>query len=82
MSATEEGGVFLITPKTEAAESWFREHLPKDALKLGPATVIEHRYADMIIEGMVRGAGLDVEKDGRRRVIWDEGSETLALSPH
>lgn len=48
-----EGSVVLLYPKTDAAHAWIEEHLPEDRQMFGTATVIEHRYAGDIINGML-----------------------------
>jgi hypothetical protein len=54
-----EGTIFLVTPRTEAAEDWIEEHTPPDTTWFGPSLVVEHRYVEDLVEGM-RADGLVV----------------------
>lgn len=54
------GTLYMLLPKSEAARKWVREHLPDDALTLGRAIAIEHRYISAILDG-IGDAGLVVE---------------------
>ena len=54
------GSLYMLLPKSEAAKDWAREHLPEDALTLGRAIAIEHRYINPILDG-INDAGLVVE---------------------
>jgi hypothetical protein len=54
-----EGTILLFYPYTAVAEQWFREWLPADRLTWGRAVVVEHRYADEIVEAL-QEAGLQV----------------------
>ncbi len=54
---TFDGSIFLLTPMTEAAREWVGEHLPEDAAQWYGATVIEHRFVQDIVQGIV-DAGL------------------------
>lgn len=53
------GSIFLLCPQTEAASTWIEEHIPADAMTLGSAVAVEHRYISDIIEG-AQGDGLIV----------------------
>jgi hypothetical protein len=53
------GTVFLITPQTDVAKTWFEEHLPADVQMLGAGVAVEHRYIGDVVEGMIE-AGLVV----------------------
>jgi hypothetical protein len=53
--------VFLLCPQTEAASTWIEEHIPSDAMFLGSAVAVEHRYIGDIIEG-IQSDELTVEK--------------------
>lgn len=48
------GTVYLLHPLTRAAHAWVEEHLPTDAMRLGDAVVVEHRYIRDIVGGVVR----------------------------
>ncbi len=49
---TGSGSVYLLIPQTPAAREWRREHLPADALTLGPGVAVEWRYVEDIINGL------------------------------
>ncbi len=51
------GTLYMLLPKTQAAKDWAAEHLPDDALTLGRAIAIEHRYLNPILDG-INDAGL------------------------
>jgi hypothetical protein len=54
----DQGSIAILYAQTPAAKAWTDDHLPDDALTWGPnGTVIEHRYVDDIINGIV-GDGL------------------------
>lgn len=54
------GSLYMLLPKTQPAKDWVREHLPADALTLGRAIAVEHRYINPILDG-INDAGLVVE---------------------
>lgn len=47
------GSIFTLRPRTDAARDWVSEFLPDDALMLGSAYVVEHRYIGDIVDGIV-----------------------------
>ena len=51
--------LFLLTPRTEAAQAWADEHLPDDAQTFGYAIVVEHRYISAIVAG-IESDGLSI----------------------
>lgn len=55
-----EGSIFLVTPISEAAREWMKEHIPDDAQYMGRSLVVEHRYVEDIINGM-KGDGLRIK---------------------
>lgn len=55
-----QGSIVLLTPVSDAANEWIEDHIPDDAMYFGTALVVEHRYADDVIDGMM-GDGLIVE---------------------
>lgn len=55
-----EGTVFLFCPLTPQANEWIDEHVQPDALWLGSALVVEHRFAWGLAQGM-KDAGLTWE---------------------
>lgn len=54
-----EGSLVLLTPISDEAVAWFDEHLPKDALTWGNATVVEPRYVEDILKGFAADLGGD-----------------------
>jgi hypothetical protein len=52
-----EGTVFLFCPLTSRGKDWIDEHVQPDALWLGNALVVEHRFAWGLAQGM-KDAGL------------------------
>jgi hypothetical protein len=79
-TVTGEGTVYLLTPKTEAAQDWVEENLPKDATIFGRAIAVEHRYIQSIIGG-IAADGLTVSlflaehqrEDSYQRAVRVEG---------
>ncbi len=53
-----QGTIIVMHPLSENATTWMEQNTP-DATRWGQAIVVEHRYADDVIEGMI-GAGLAV----------------------
>ncbi len=49
--------VGLIVPVSESAELWLAEHVDADAVRVGRALVVEHRYIRDLLAGMA-DAGL------------------------
>jgi hypothetical protein len=49
----DEGTLVLLWALTDDTEAWIEEHLPADRLTWGHATVIEHRYAGDVVDGLV-----------------------------
>jgi fructose-1-phosphate kinase PfkB-like protein len=54
------GSVYLLRPNTEEAEAWVEEHIPEDAMMMGNAIAVEHRYIADIVVG-IQNDGLTVE---------------------
>ena len=55
-----EGSIFLIHAHTPAANNWIAQHIPEDAQYFGSALVVEHRYIEDIVNGMLAdGLALD-----------------------
>ncbi len=48
----DEGPIVLLWPISQDAVEWCDEHLPEDCTRWLGATVIEHRYAHSIVEGL------------------------------
>jgi hypothetical protein len=56
----QHGSICLLTPLSEAAQEWAKEHLPEDVMLWGKhSLVIEPRYAEPILTG-ISDAGLTV----------------------
>ncbi|APU88949.1 hypothetical protein Rctr197k_150 [Virus Rctr197k] len=54
----DEGTVVQFTPVTDAARRWVKEHLVSEGWQwLGVSLVVQHQYAEAIIDGM-RADGL------------------------
>jgi hypothetical protein len=47
------GSMIGLYPHSHAAQEWVKEHLPDDAPWFGKTVMIERRYADDIIEGIL-----------------------------
>lgn len=58
-TVSDQGSIVLLSIYTDAAKEWVAEHLPADATRWGNAVVIEHRYANDIVEG-IEADGLTV----------------------
>ena len=51
-----EGSIFLLHWQSEAGRDWIGEHIPEDAMRLGSAVAVEHRYiADIVIGAQADG---------------------------
>jgi hypothetical protein len=47
------GTIFLVRPLTETARDWLDENVSDDAQYFGGALVVEHRYIEDLVEGML-----------------------------
>ncbi len=56
----DEGSISILHPLTEDANQWIEDHLPEDALTWAGGIVIEWRYVEEIISGILSD-GLEVE---------------------
>ena len=52
-TVTNHGSIFTLAPETPAARDWVDEWLPADAMWHGSAVVVEHRYIEDIVEGII-----------------------------
>lgn len=52
-SVTHHGSIIILTPQTDAGETWIGDNLPEDAQTWGRGNVIEHRYFDPIYDGIL-----------------------------
>jgi len=54
-SVNDQGSIVLIEPVSQAAVDWVEEFIGQDNgfQPYWPTVVIEHRYADDVIEGMI-----------------------------
>jgi hypothetical protein len=57
----DQGSIVLVTPMTPSAHHWIDKHIANDAMYFGLSLVVEHRYADDIIEGITEH-GLSISK--------------------
>lgn len=57
--ARNEGSIWLLFADTDAARCWEYEYLPREATKWGNATVIECRYVEEVVRGII-DSGLTV----------------------
>jgi hypothetical protein len=48
-----EGTIFLLQPLTVAAREWINDNLPEQRLVYGTAVVVEHRYIQDIVQGII-----------------------------
>lgn len=49
----DHGSLWLLFPQTDAAKAWAREHIDPNALAFGKSVVIEPRYVEDIVTGIV-----------------------------
>jgi len=47
-----QGTIVLVVPLTDRATEWIGQNIPDDAQYFGKALVVEHRYAQDIVDGM------------------------------
>ncbi len=47
------GSILLLTPLTPMAYEWIEEHVSAEALYWGESVVVEPRYIDFILEGIL-----------------------------
>lgn len=47
----DEGTILLFWPISDAGAEWINDHLDPEGLRWGGARVVEHRYAQDIIDG-------------------------------
>jgi len=54
-SVNDQGSIVLIEPVSQAALDWVEEYIGQDNgfQPYWPTVVVEHRYADDVIEGML-----------------------------
>jgi poly(3-hydroxyalkanoate) synthetase len=48
-----EGSICILVPMTKAAQLWIDENIPDDAQRWVSGVVIEHRYVQDIINGLI-----------------------------
>lgn len=48
----DHGSISTLKPLTPEAEAWIDEHIDPEAMMMGTAIVIEHRYVGDIVEGL------------------------------
>lgn len=54
-----EGSIYILHPHTPAAAEWIDEYIPDDALAWGKGIVVEPRYIEPIVQGILAD-GLEV----------------------
>ena len=59
VEVTGSGTVYAMHPLTEAAQRWLDDNIGSDAIYMQGALMVEWRYVDEIIEGMLDD-GLEV----------------------
>lgn len=59
-SVSDQGTIVLLTPLTDAAHDWVKEHIAEDAQTWSRSIVIEHRFAYDILNGILND-GLTVK---------------------
>jgi hypothetical protein len=61
----DEGSIFLVSAETEEGRDWIEENMGvgEEHTYFGGSLVVEHRYIDDIIEGMLK-EGLIVTLNG------------------
>lgn len=59
---SDQGSIILIRPVSPGAQAWIDENIGGDAQFFANSLVVEHRYADSVIEGMIND-GLDVDSE-------------------
>ena len=64
-SLYDGGSVFLLTPISDEAKDWAKEHLPEDTRTFGRGFAVEHRYIKDIVDGMT-SEGLTIRGYGQR----------------
>ena len=50
---SDHGSIILMTPLSQAAKDWIKEHLPQEVIWFGDAIAIEPRYAGDIFDGLI-----------------------------
>ena len=60
VTVENHGSLFLLRPHTPEAEDWIKEFVQDDAQTFGGALVVEPRYVDVIVQGMIEH-GLDLK---------------------
>jgi hypothetical protein len=48
----DQGTIVLVLPLTDRATEWIGLNIPEDAQYFGKALVVEHHYAQDIVDGM------------------------------
>ena len=55
----DQGSIVLLLPNSDAAREWLADNIADDAMYFGRSLVIEHRYADDVLAGIVAD-GLEI----------------------
>jgi hypothetical protein len=59
IALADHGSIVLLAPVSDAGREWCSEWIDDAGMRTGSAYVVEHRYVDAIVDGMI-DAGLDV----------------------
>lgn len=49
-----EGSIYLIRGISENGQQWLDDHISDDAQMFGDVIVVEHRYIDDIVSGIIQ----------------------------
>lgn len=49
----DQGSIVLLLPNSDAAREWLDDNIGEDAQYFGRSLVVEHRFADDIIDGIM-----------------------------
>lgn len=53
VAVLNEGSIFLFRPNTEAGRNWINDNIADDAIWHNDSLVVEHRFVQDIIDGMI-----------------------------
>lgn len=53
VSIQNEGSIVLLRPLSDIATSWFKAYVPEDSMWFGGALVVEPRYVQGLLDGML-----------------------------
>ena len=64
-SLYDSGSILLLTPMSDEAKDWVKEHLPEDIRTFGRGFAVEPRYMNDIMDGLT-SEGLTIRGYGQR----------------